>query len=77
MPRYLALSTGPYPNSSLSAGKLAILAVVVVLSLAIWLILVFVAAREPRHRDTAGTTSLSPQPRTQELERKQPERKAA
>ena len=37
-----------YPNSALSAGQLAIMAVVVVASLAAWLIAVFLAARQPR-----------------------------
>jgi hypothetical protein len=74
---YLALSVSPYPNSALSAGQLAIIAVVPVLSLAAWLIAVFVANREPRHRGAAGTTSLPQQSRVQELERKQAERKVA
>jgi len=74
---YLALSVGPYPNSALSAGQLAIIAVVPVLSLAAWLIAVFVAHREPRHRDAAGTASLPQQPRAQERKREQVERKAA
>lgn len=74
---YLALSVSPYPNSALSAGQLAIIAIVPVLSLAVWLILVFVADREPRRRGAAGTTSLPQQPRAQEQEREQPERKAA
>ena len=74
---YLALSVGPYPNSALSAGQLAIIAIVPVLLLAAWLIFVFVADRGPRHRGAAGTTSLPQQPRAQELEREQPERKAA
>jgi len=73
---YLA-SVSPYPNSALSAGQLAIIAVVPVLLLAAWLIFVFVADRGPRHRGAAGTTSLPQQPRAQELEREQPERKAA
>jgi len=52
---YLALSVSPYPNSALSAGQLAIIAVVPVLSLAAWLIAVFAAnrgaaARPERHR---------------------------
>jgi len=74
---YLALSVSPYPNSALSAGQLAVIAIVPVLSLAAWLILVFVADRQPRHRRAAGTTSLPEQPRAQEQEREQPERKAA
>ena len=39
-----------YPNSALSAGQLALIAVVAVLCLAIWIGGVFVAAREPRQR---------------------------
>ncbi len=74
---YLALSVGPYPNSALSAGQLALIAVVPVLALAAWLIFVFVADREPRHRGAAGTTSLPQRPPAQEQEREQPERKAA
>lgn len=71
---YLQLAVSPYPNSVLSAGPLAAIAVVAVLSLAVWLILVFAAAREPRHHDVAVTTSL-PRPREQEPE--QSPRKAA
>jgi hypothetical protein len=74
---YPALSVSPYPNSALSAWQLAIIAAVAVLSLAAWLIFVFVAAREPRHRGAAGITSLPQQPPAQEQEREQPERKAA
>jgi len=74
---YLA-SVSPYPNSGLSAGQLALIAVIPVLLLASWLILVFAADREPRHRGAAGATSLpQQQPRAQEPEREQPERKAA
>jgi hypothetical protein len=52
-----------YPNSALSAGQLAIIAVVPVLCLAFWLIGVFVAAREPRRRESgAGMASLPQQP---------------
>jgi len=42
-----------YPNSALSAGQLAIMAVVVVASLAAWLIAVFLAARQPRGTSAA------------------------
>ena len=66
-----------YPYLALSAGQLAIIAIVPVLLLAAWLTFVFVAGREPRHRGAAGTTSLPQQPRAQEQEREQPERKAA
>ena len=74
---FLVLSASPYPNSALSAGQLAIIAVVPVLSLAAWLIAVFVANREPRRRGAAGTTSLSQQPHAQEQELEQAERKVA
>jgi hypothetical protein len=37
-----------YPDSALSAWQLAVMAVVVTVSLAAWLILVFLAARQPR-----------------------------
>ena len=74
---YLALSAGPYPNSALSAGQLALIAVTVVLSLFASIIVPFVAAREPRHRGAAGTTSLPQQPRASEPEYEQPEHKAA
>jgi hypothetical protein len=48
-----------YPNSALSAGQLALVAVVPVLCLAIWLVGVFIAARDPRRRESsAGTPSL-------------------
>ncbi len=61
-----------YPNSALSAGQLALIAVVPVLCLAIWLIGVFVAARDPRRRESgAGTTSLPQHPAvTDESQRK-------
>jgi hypothetical protein len=42
-----------YPNSALSAGQLAIMAVVVIASLAAWLTLVFLAARQPRGASAA------------------------
>jgi len=65
-----------YPNSALSAGQLALIVVVPLLCLAFWLIGVFVAAREPRRRDSGsgtGTTSLPQHPAVTE----EPERKAA
>ena len=63
-----------YPNSALSAGHLALIAIVPVLCLAIWLIGVFVAARDPRRRDSsAGTTSLPQHP----ADTDDPQRKAA
>ena len=42
-----------YPVSALSAGQLAIMAVVAVASLAAWLIAVFLAARQPRGTSAA------------------------
>ena len=42
-----------YPDSALSAGQLAIIAVVAVASLAAWLIAVFLAARQPRGTSAA------------------------
>ena len=42
---YPVLSVSPYPNSALSAGQYAIIAVVAVLSLSAWLVLVFAAGR--------------------------------
>lgn len=50
-----------YPNSALPAGELAIIAVVAIISLAIWIGGVFVAAREPRRRDShAAAVALPP-----------------
>lgn len=43
-----------YPDSALSAGQLAVMAVVIVVSLAAWLIVVFLAARQPRDTSAAG-----------------------
>jgi hypothetical protein len=63
-----------YPNSALSAGQLAIIAVVAVLSLAIWIGSVFVAARQPRHRDSAAGMASPPRHPADTTE---PERKAA
>jgi hypothetical protein len=77
MSSYLLLSVGPYPNSALSAWQLAIIAVVPVLALAAWLILIFAADRQRRHRRAGDTTSLPQLPPAQEHEREQPERKAA
>jgi hypothetical protein len=63
-----------YPNSALSAGQLAIIAIVPVLFLAAWLIGVFVAVRDPRRHETgAGTISLPQHPASTD----QSERKAA
>jgi len=74
---YLLLSVSPYPNSALSAGELALIAVIPVLTLVVWLVLVFAADRQPRHGAVTGTTSLPQRPGAQEHEREQPERKAA
>lgn len=53
-----------YPNPALSAGQLALIAVVAVLGVAIWLTGVFVAAREPRRRDHAASTASLPEHRS-------------
>lgn len=74
---YLVLAVSPYPNSAVSAGELALIAVVPVLALAAWLILVFIAARQPQHRGAAVTTLPPRQPRVQEQDREEPESKAA
>jgi len=39
-----------YPNPAISAGTMTIIAVTAVTALAIWLGVVYYAAREPRHR---------------------------
>jgi len=51
----------PYPNTALSAGQLAIIAVVAVVTLAAWISAVFLAAREPAQRNVpaAGTPENS------------------
>jgi hypothetical protein len=74
---YSFLSVGPYPSSALSAGHLALIVVVPVLALAVWLVGVFVAAREPRHRGAAATTSLPRLPQAPEQKHAEPERRAA
>jgi hypothetical protein len=51
-----------YPNSDLSAGTLAIIAVVTMACLVIWIAGVFVAARQPRRDRSAATTSLPQRP---------------
>ena len=73
----LALSIGPYPNTALSAGQFALIVVIPVLLLAVWLISVFVAARQPQHHGAAETTSLRQEPGASEQEYEQPEHKAA
>jgi hypothetical protein len=63
-----------YPNPALSAGQLALIAVVAVVCLAIWIGSVFIAAREPRQRESgAGTGSLPQHPAATD----EPQRKAA
>ena len=42
----------PYPNSDLHAWQLVLLVVVVAVSMATWLILVYRAAREPGRQNT-------------------------
>lgn len=41
-----------YPNSAISAGAMIAIAAVMVVALAFWLGAVYLAAREPRHRNT-------------------------
>jgi hypothetical protein len=62
-----------YPNSALSAGQQALIAVVAAVCLAIWIGGVFVAAREPRRESSAGTASLPQHPAVTD----EPQRKAA
>lgn len=50
----------PYPNTVLSAWQLAIIAVVAVGCLAVWLIAVYLAAREPRQDRAAMASSGAP-----------------
>jgi hypothetical protein len=59
-----------YPNSALSAVELSIMAIVVVACMAVWLIAVFLAARDPRrhHAETAALPSAETS--VQEIERK-------
>jgi hypothetical protein len=65
--------TTMYPNSALSAGQLALIAVVAAFCLAIWITSVFIAAREPRRDSSAGTKTLPQRPADAE----EPQRKAA
>jgi len=62
-----------YPNSVLSAGQLALIAVVAAVCLAFWLGSVFVAARNPRRESSAGSASLPQHPADVD----EPQRKAA
>jgi hypothetical protein len=63
-----------YPNSALSAGQLALIVIVPVLCLAIWLVGVFVAARDPRRRQSSAGTASMPQ---HQGDVEEPQRKAA
>lgn len=65
-----------YPNSALSAGQLAAIAVVAIVCLAIWISAVFIAAREPR-RDIGAGTAASPRQPAETAETAEPQRKAA
>jgi cytoskeletal protein RodZ len=47
----------PYPNNVLSAWQLAVIAVVAVGCLSVWLIAVYLAAREPRQDRAARASS--------------------
>ena len=78
-----------YPNPALPAWQMAIMAVVPVVTLAIWLIAIFVAARKPGGQDlaaagspagpaTAGTGSRLPaKPGEREPDRLPTDRQAA
>jgi hypothetical protein len=48
-----------YPNSNISAGEMAIIAVVTAMCLAAWIVSVFIAARPPRRNQHAAATPLS------------------
>jgi hypothetical protein len=48
-----------YPNSDISAGAMTAIAVVAVAALACWLIMVYVAAREPRKPRPTGQPAES------------------
>ena len=50
-----------YPNSALSAGQLALIAVVATLCLVIWIGGVLIAAREPRRRESGAGAAALPQ----------------
>lgn len=52
----------PYPDSALSTGKLMAIAFVTVAVLAIWLISVYIAAREPKHPGIQGGRPAGPHP---------------
>jgi len=46
-----------YPNSALSAWQLAIIAIAAAGALAVWLVAVYLAARQPRGQDQAAAGS--------------------
>jgi hypothetical protein len=46
-----------YPNIALSAWQMAIMAVIPVVAMAVWLIAIYVAAREPGRQDLAAAGS--------------------
>jgi hypothetical protein len=66
-----------YPNSALSAGEMAIIAVVTVACLAVWIASVFIAARPPRRQHGAVTASLGQGPAITAAAGEAAERKAA
>jgi len=76
-----------YPNTSLSAWQLAVMAVVAVAALAAWLTAVFLAARDPGgHQQAAagsapgaaaGTSSRSPVPTGEREPERSPSDQAA
>lgn len=56
-----------YPNSAISAGAMTAIALVMVAVLACWLVMVYVAAREPRkprlpgqQPEPGGATAVAP-----------------
>lgn len=62
-----------YPNSAISAGEMAIIAVVVVACLAVWIVSVFIASRPSRRDRGVAAAPLGQRPAITEA----PERKAA
>jgi hypothetical protein len=51
---YASFYASAYPNSDISAGAMAAIAIVMVAVLACWLVMVYVAAREPRKPRLTG-----------------------
>jgi len=66
-----------YPNSNISAGEMAIIAVVVALCLAAWIGSVFIAARQPRRQQNAAAAPLGQAPASTGPAAEAPERRAA